>query len=1021
MKGFDGTAAGLRVPLGERAAAGGRGARVARHDGVHGTYVLSPVCAVGSGVRMGCAVIGRDGGAPGFVGRRRELAQLVGAVRAAPAVVLVEGEAGAGKSALVGKALVESGTPGERVLTGRCHPVAAPTPYGPLLDALRRGRPVLAAAQLPPSAGALRAWLPDLADLLPEEDTAGAGGDERYRLTQGLLALLGALGEVVLLVEDAQWADRGTRELLLLLARDPHPGLSLVVTYRAEELPDGAPVLGAAYRCPPGVSGGPLRVGPLERAEVLELVRTALGSGSAGSVAGPVPGSGAGPGPGTASALAALLYDRSGGLPAAIVEDLALLQEDGHRADPVAALSGAEPPRGLREAVTERLAGLGGQARTVTEAVAVLDEPVSEELIAEVAALSAEQVSAGLVEALRAAVLDEPAPARYAFRRETARQVAYRRIPGPTRSALHRRAVEALRAREPQPLARIAAHTRALGDRNAWPQAAEAAAEQAVEQGDTAAAGSLLRELLAEADLTPERRGRAARALSGLAANAAYDAASTEVLADIIADPRLPVADRGEVRLTLGLRVAVQGGDRDGFALIEQAADELIAERPARAARALVALAMNERDGEGAAAWERMAKAAAALEGEPDEEVAAAYRATRLTFQAREGDPELWPELDRLPRDASSPELVRQTTRALFNVGDIAMETGHDRRAGRLLTESRALARQAAISYLECYSRIALLRLDGLAGRWQGLEERFEALGTEYPDVAMARVERAMLFGRLAASRGRLAVARAEFESAARYGERESQVTAAIRAAAGLGAVELLERGAEAAAVVLGPAVAILRQAGAWARGGELLPIAVEVARGVGDEGAARHLTEEAAEALGGADAPAAHAGLHQARGVLLEGTDPGGAIESFHRARDAWREIGRPYEAAKAEERLARALAERDPQTAAERLAAEATYNTLGAASDAARCQHVRRDLGLGRMASPGRRGYGEALSPRERQVAELVGQGVSNQDIAQALFLSPRTVEHHVASVLRKLGVGRKDVAEALTESEG
>ncbi|MFD0567484.1 ATP-binding protein [Kitasatospora saccharophila] len=190
------------------------------------------------------------------------MARLVGAVRAAPAVVLVEGEAGAGKSALVGKALVESGTPGERVLTGRCHPVAAPTPYGPLLDALRRGRPVLAAAQLPPSAGALRAWLPDLADLLPEEDTAGAGGDERYRLTQGLLALLGALGEVVLLVEDAQWADRGTRELLLLLARDPHPGLSLVVTYRAEELPDGAPVLGAAYRCPPGVSGGRSGSGP---------------------------------------------------------------------------------------------------------------------------------------------------------------------------------------------------------------------------------------------------------------------------------------------------------------------------------------------------------------------------------------------------------------------------------------------------------------------------------------------------------------------------------------------------------------------------------------------------------------------------------------------------------------------------------------------------------------------------------------------------------------------------------------
>lgn len=1030
MKGFGNAEVRRGAQVGGGMPVSGRGVGAARHDEAHGTDVPSPVGAVGSGVRMGCAEMRHDGGAPGFVGRRREVARLVQALRSAPAVVLVEGDAGVGKSALVGRALAEAGVPGGRVLAGRCHPVAEPSPYGPLLDALRRSRPVLAGvAEMPPSTGALRTWLPDLADLLPE-DTAGAGADERYRLTQGLQTLLGALGEVVLLVEDAQWADRATRELLLLLARDPHPGLSLLVTYRPEELPDGAPVLGTAYRCPPGVSGGLFRIEPLDEAEVLELARTVPGTGgAAGPAAAPTSGAGAaagaglvsGAGPGTVAAVARLLYERSGGFPAAIVEDLAALQEDGRQADPVAFLSGAEPARGLRDAVAERLAGLGTEARAVVETVAVLEEPAGEGLIAEVSALPAEQVSAGLVEALRAGVLSEPEPARYAFRREPARQVAYRRIPGPTRSALHRRAIDALRTGQPQPLARIAAHTRALGDREAWQQAAEAAADQAVEQGDTAVAGPLLRELLAETDLAPERRGRAARALSGFAANAAYDAASTEVLADIIADPRLPVADRGEVRLTLGLRVAVQGGDRAGFALIEQAADELIAERPARAARALVALAMNERDGAGAAVRERMARAAAALESEPDEEVAAAHRATRLTFQAREGDPELWPELDRLPRDASSPELVRQTTRALFNVGDIAMETGHDQRAGRLLAESRALARQAAISYLECYSRIALLRLDGLAGRWQGLEERFEAIGTEYPDVAMARVERAMLFGRMAASRGRLAAARAEFESAARYGERESQVTTAIRAAAGLGAVELVDRGAEAAAAVLAPAVAMLRQAGAWARAGELLPIAVEVVRGVGDEGAARHLTEEAAEAIDGADAPAAHAGLALARGVLLEGTDSCGAIESYRQARDAWRGIGRPYEVARAEERLARALADRDPQTAAERLAAaEATYTTLGAASDAARCQHVRRDLGLGRMASPGRRGYGEALSPRERQVAELVGQGVSNQDIAQALFLSPRTVEHHVASVLRKLGVGRKDVAEALAETE-
>jgi DNA-binding NarL/FixJ family response regulator len=45
--------------------------------------------------------------------------------------------------------------------------------------------------------------------------------------------------------------------------------------------------------------------------------------------------------------------------------------------------------------------------------------------------------------------------------------------------------------------------------------------------------------------------------------------------------------------------------------------------------------------------------------------------------------------------------------------------------------------------------------------------------------------------------------------------------------------------------------------------------------------------------------------------------------------------------------------------------------------------------------------------LSGRERQVAELVGLGHSNREIAQLLVRSPRTVEIHVARILRKLGV--------------
>ncbi|MFJ1709545.1 LuxR C-terminal-related transcriptional regulator, partial [Kitasatospora sp. NPDC088346] len=52
----------------------------------------------------------------------------------------------------------------------------------------------------------------------------------------------------------------------------------------------------------------------------------------------------------------------------------------------------------------------------------------------------------------------------------------------------------------------------------------------------------------------------------------------------------------------------------------------------------------------------------------------------------------------------------------------------------------------------------------------------------------------------------------------------------------------------------------------------------------------------------------------------------------------------------------------------------------------------------------------------PREQQVADLLAAGAGNQDIAPALALSPRTVEHHVANVLRKLGTTRAQVHDAL-----
>ena len=61
--------------------------------------------------------------------------------------------------------------------------------------------------------------------------------------------------------------------------------------------------------------------------------------------------------------------------------------------------------------------------------------------------------------------------------------------------------------------------------------------------------------------------------------------------------------------------------------------------------------------------------------------------------------------------------------------------------------------------------------------------------------------------------------------------------------------------------------------------------------------------------------------------------------------------------------------------------------------------------------------RGVKTALTPREREVAALVADGMTNREIAQALFVTEKTVETHLRSVFRKLDIGsRSQLARAL-----
>ena len=190
---------------------------------------------------------------PLLVGRSGELsalqAALAGASEGRPSVVVIGGEAGVGKSRLIQEIAERSRAAGSRVLAGGCLELGASglpfAPFTAILRELVRELGATGVAELLPAGGTR-----ELARLLPEfgEPTEPVDvGEARARLFEQVLTLLERLAEarpVLLVVEDLHWADGSSRELLSFLIRNQPSlaGLSIVVTYRSEELDRAHPL-----------------------------------------------------------------------------------------------------------------------------------------------------------------------------------------------------------------------------------------------------------------------------------------------------------------------------------------------------------------------------------------------------------------------------------------------------------------------------------------------------------------------------------------------------------------------------------------------------------------------------------------------------------------------------------------------------------------------------------------------------------------------------------------------------------
>ena len=147
--------------------------------------------------------------------------------------------------------------------------------------------------------------------------------------------------------------------------------------------------------------------------------------------------------------------------------------------------------------------------------------------------------------------------------------------------------------------------------------------------------------------------------------------------------------------------------------------------------------------------------------------------------------------------------------------------------------------------------------------------------------------------------------------------------------------------------------------------------------------------------------------------GHALASTDVPAACGHLETALAAFAQAGIPYRTAQTRLLLARLLRGSDHEVAGtEARAAWSVFEDLGADRDADAAAALLRDLGV-KAATAGPRNIGR-LTRREQEVLALLGEGLSNPQIAERLFLSRKTVEHHVARILSKLGLrGRAEAA--------
>jgi DNA-binding SARP family transcriptional activator len=433
-----------------------------------------------------------------MIGRDADLARLGRALDMAGQgqrrLVVVLGEAGIGKSRLLAEFAARALDQGARVLLGQSYQSTSVLPFGPWIDAFRRGGVVADV----PRTGLDPAWQRELARLFPELGLEGrdpgTSAEHASTLFEGigqLLERLAADGPVVLLLEDVHWADGMTVRLLAALAHRPTPGpLLVVVSARDDELSDAGTLQNVLHELDAKGRLDRLVLTPLSRGETAELVRRLARTGTDAA---------------TIASLADQLWTDSRGNPFVVVETMAALEQGSA----VTAMSALPLPERVRDIVARRLDRLSDGGRALVAVAAVIGREFRFSLLHHAAVLDERVAADALEELVRRRIL-RVSGEYFDFTHERIREVAISQLLPPRRRLLHRQVAEALEGPGADEMDRdwpaLGAHYREAG---VWEKAAryfrQAAGQASGQSAHREAAACLEEALAASSRLTPTR------------------------------------------------------------------------------------------------------------------------------------------------------------------------------------------------------------------------------------------------------------------------------------------------------------------------------------------------------------------------------------------------------------------------------------------------------------------------------------------------------------------------------------